>query len=293
MSEKCIKVVTACFTGGGIGSLIALQFGQFWPVGLVIGCLIGYLSYNWQEVIKSIINIKNGFTPPNFGQYIYLILFFGLEFFFHSQFFVFLILYVSMYFTHYDPVIIANRLFPSFLFCELVILFGGIFLSYFFLNKNTRHHKREKFQLQKFCVKNLLINLWPTNYDYQKIIYEYYEPPLFFLIYAILSNIKIHIILLLGILGVIAGGIFSVLCILWGIISIVLGLLKSLFLIFKKIFLTIHSELRLLCAVDAGVGVVIGYLCGNPLVGAIVGGLTGVINFELFSKRLLKIPQKN
>lgn len=63
---------------------------------------------------------------------------------------------------------------------------------------------------------------------------------------------------------------------------------------FSKNFTTmllrlIHSELRLLCAVDAALGTAIGYFAGNPLIGAIAGGLLGVLNYEIITVRVMKL----
>lgn len=55
------------------------------------------------------------------------------------------------------------------------------------------------------------------------------------------------------------------------------------------LFHIIHSDLRLLCAVDAGLGTVIGYMSGNALVGAIAGALLGVLNYEIVSVRVLQV----
>ncbi|MCX6742758.1 MAG: hypothetical protein NT116_00805 [Candidatus Parcubacteria bacterium] len=69
---------------------------------------------------------------------------------------------------------------------------------------------------------------------------------------------------------------------------------KTIFPFCKTLFLLIHSEIRLLCFFDAGIGAGIGYFTGNALIGAICGGVLGVINYEIVSKRLLKLaPAKS
>lgn len=61
----------------------------------------------------------------------------------------------------------------------------------------------------------------------------------------------------------------------------------------KTLFLLIHSELRLLCLFDGGIGALAGMLIHDTLiavmVGMITGGLVGILNFELVSKRLLHL----
>ena len=56
-----------------------------------------------------------------------------------------------------------------------------------------------------------------------------------------------------------------------------------------QLFRLIHSELRLLCAVDAALGAAVGYLTGNALLGATFGGLFGVLNYEVITIRVMKL----
>lgn len=66
----------------------------------------------------------------------------------------------------------------------------------------------------------------------------------------------------------------------------------------KALFLLIHSEMRLLCLFDGGIGALAGAFTYDALMGVIVGmitgGLVGILNFELVSKRLLHlVPSSN
>ena len=60
-----------------------------------------------------------------------------------------------------------------------------------------------------------------------------------------------------------------------------------------NVFILIHSELRLLCLFDGGLGAVAGALivdsATGTLVGALAGGIFGVLNFEIISKKVLKV----
>lgn len=56
-----------------------------------------------------------------------------------------------------------------------------------------------------------------------------------------------------------------------------------------QLFKLIHSEWRLLCGCDAALGVYVGYFSGHALLGALAGGLFGLANYELVSKRWLKL----
>ena len=59
---------------------------------------------------------------------------------------------------------------------------------------------------------------------------------------------------------------------------------------FSRIFfLLVHSDIRLLCGVDAALGCAVGYFFGNALFGGVAGGVIGLLNFEIVSKRILHI----
>jgi hypothetical protein len=66
----------------------------------------------------------------------------------------------------------------------------------------------------------------------------------------------------------------------------ILGAIKT-FLV--ALYRLTHSELRLLCGLDAAIGVAVGHYFGNVIAGAIIGGFWGVLNFELVSIRWLKL----
>lgn len=55
------------------------------------------------------------------------------------------------------------------------------------------------------------------------------------------------------------------------------------------VFKLIHSEERLLCGIDAFAGAMVGYFSGSVLLGAVAGGLIGVANYEIVSRRILKV----
>lgn len=57
----------------------------------------------------------------------------------------------------------------------------------------------------------------------------------------------------------------------------------------KELFLLIHSEIRLLCGVDAALGAAAGYFLGEPVLGALIGAAIGVANYKIVSERILHI----
>ncbi|MFA6160893.1 MAG: hypothetical protein WC766_01805 [Patescibacteria group bacterium] len=57
---------------------------------------------------------------------------------------------------------------------------------------------------------------------------------------------------------------------------------------FWQVFIRIHSERRLICGVDAMIGAAIGLAFHHALIGALAGGIIGLINYALITERWLK-----
>ncbi|MEA2715263.1 MAG: hypothetical protein QOG91_291 [Candidatus Parcubacteria bacterium] len=62
--------------------------------------------------------------------------------------------------------------------------------------------------------------------------------------------------------------------------------------IVRRIFILIHSEIRLLCMTDSMIGALAGYYWGNALVGGIIGAACGMLNYKLISVRWLKLAPR-
>jgi hypothetical protein len=55
MEHPSVKILLSCALGAAIGSLVALELSTtFWWVGLIVGGLTGYLSYEWPAVRAAI-----------------------------------------------------------------------------------------------------------------------------------------------------------------------------------------------------------------------------------------------
>lgn len=67
---------------------------------------------------------------------------------------------------------------------------------------------------------------------------------------------------------------------------------KTTMKFFGKLIYLVHSEIRLLCGMDAAIGAAVGYCLHNAILGALIGGLWGVLNFEVLSIRILKLVPK-
>lgn len=55
-----------------------------------------------------------------------------------------------------------------------------------------------------------------------------------------------------------------------------------------QVFIRIHSEMRLLCMADAALGAAVGYWAGSTIIGALAGGVFGLVNYAVVTKRILE-----
>ena len=61
----------------------------------------------------------------------------------------------------------------------------------------------------------------------------------------------------------------------------------------KTVFVLVHSNERLLCMVDAAIGVAVFHFTGNNIfLGMLAGGVLGVVNYEIISVRILKLTPR-
>jgi len=86
----------------------------------------------------------------------------------------------------------------------------------------------------------------------------------------------------------IIGGIIKLIVALWNDIYFWQDL-KALGRFAKRAFVLAHSDLRLLCLVDATIGAIAGYFLGSALLGALVGGASGLLNYWVVSVKLLHL----
>lgn len=66
----------------------------------------------------------------------------------------------------------------------------------------------------------------------------------------------------------------------------------GIFIFTKRIYIGIHSDVRLMLFIDSGLGTLVGYVAGNALIGALAGGILGILNYYLVATFLLGITPK-
>lgn len=244
------KVFISTALGSAIGTLIALQFGVFWFLGVIIGGAVGYLSYEYQQVIEAIQDARETVILPKLTD-------------------------VRKDLREACLAMPARVTRLTKRFCFVLFGFTGIltlinlFYGAIFLgiekswNQVVSNLMTAVSIVGIFIASLSLIEALSNRTDEQLSEFAR-EWNIFAWLIALLRGVKHGISFLWSHSG---------------------SWLRLLCRLSKQVFATIHSEIRLLCGVDAMIGATIGYQWNNPLIGALVGGLLGVLNFELISKR--------
>lgn len=257
-----LKVFLAVALGSFVGALVALQANaSFWWIGLPVGGLIGYLSYKPMTVARAVpIAAREaadlcGWTARALYSVKHVFGWALLTFvllFFWCTLAVFPIGFVAI-----DAV---NQ---KLLFGSLVVgFFGACFAVCGWGICGGSKDGQFTADLRKTC--------------------RMLNPLIFFGIKLPCAIWKVIWSIPIVIIEVIIGS---------PRVAVVLFRALVLFPIRFVISLTrlIHTDERLLCGVDAAIGASIGYFTANALLGALIGGIFGVLNFEILSKRVFKL----
>jgi hypothetical protein len=239
MTNQTWKVFLACALGAFVGALVALQLNfSFWWVGLFAGFGVGYLAYEFENVVAAIQCQPN---PAWCKAHIMRIIQLG-SFSLTIWIGVVWILVISVFWRQSTAhgVICAAVMFLSVGFCS------GVLVGVMGVARDERSEQ--------------IIHRWANPF---RVWFWLIPKAMIATIWWLLTNSTRVIFLAVAMFIIIAR--FS-----------------------KKTFGVFHSDLRLLCGLDAAFGAIVGLYFHYPLVGAMVGGLWGVLNFEIFSVRVLK-----
>lgn len=244
------KVFLACALGGGVGALVALQMWQpFWWVGMLVGGLVGYLAYEFDEVRRAILLAWRKVTEwrPSTKMYWYI----------WCKVFTF---------------VFSSTVNTFVGMCVLLLpIYYAVYGSYFLLAKGI--------WILLFGVGTCLLLaafiacLEAIDMSLEERYFITCPPNVFRLYLWIVPRAIGEGVWMAVTRGPrwTAGGVVIIARFLW------------------QVFLLVHSEMRLLCGLDAAIGAAIGYWLGNAIIGAIAGGVFGIANFEIVSKWWLKL----
>ena len=270
MRSDRVEIPLVCALGAFIGTLIALKLGWLWPLGVIAGGLIGYLTYHpykvWPAIKRAAAIVFQPFVWVRSALWLFIISlpFTALITAFSSQWLTDLIKKTN---TSTSPFVIIQSFMIAIglvLCLAGLIWMIGILFSKEFFQKDSDYQAWQKGTW--FCLIGALLLLYSTFFSY----------------------------VIIGLAGIVefvlaffvAKALFKVLLrIPFGIFTLVRKIARFVALVFNFI----HSRGRLLCGVDAAIGAAIGWYFHNPLIGALAGATIGLMNFELISVRFLKL----
>lgn len=257
MDKKSLRIFIACALGAGIGALIALELNSYlWWIGVLVGAFVGYLSYEFKKVIAAVPVVMAEAKKACQIEVPVRAMMGGIK--------------AGL---NYFIAVVMGSIFLIFYAIEIG--------AYFILSEN------------KFIAQDL------TNIISASVALAFLVAILFSVVegaekvhgYSATFSAKDFwkCFRYTSPLGVI---FFTGKFMIWALPRIGIGL-KFLKVFAKKFLIIIHSDIRLLCAVDAAIGASIGYFSGSAIIGAVVGGVLGVINYEIISIKVLKLNPSN
>ncbi len=260
--NRTFKVFFACSLGAFLGTCVALQVHHyFWWTGMIVGFLVGYVSYEVKTVGTA---MKDSWTSlhywqPDFSWWKDVASYAYYQSITISTFvgavtglMVLLSQAGSTTYPHHST---AYQIVFSFVLLEGI---GVLCMTLGFIS-----WRRKSIEDGRQILENARSDAWEFNpvRFYGFTIWAFLVknlwkavPKVFMFCKTTLPNFCKHV------------GVFC-----------------------YTVFRMIHSEMLLLCGTDAALGTIIGYWTGNAVVGMIVGGLFGVLNYEIVSKRILHI----
>jgi hypothetical protein len=255
MKQQTGKVFFACALGAFVGALMALQIRHaFWWVGLLAGFSVGYLAYEVKKVIEAV--------PVAWKR--------ATSWRWHPD---------KAWWKAY------GKLSLTFLGCGLTLAIGFTAL---FAGMQS--------------VSNMILSSWTSVAGWSMVVCLSIAGVYISLVAAIcdtsmLENMKRELSVVSNpcrfYFWIAPRGVYQGITILISILPELATDAKNarnmIGRFFAHLFRLIHSELRLLCGVDAAIGAAAGYYLGNAIAGAIIGGLWGVLNFEVLSIRVRKL----
>src|SRR3989338_6618220 len=291
------RIAGACFSGGALCSAVAVILGpSFWWLGLLSGLALGYLAYDFGEVWKAVvIAAARAWEEVSKGLGIFL-----SRPYYHIQLFawtgVFLI--ARWFFLAIQAVQPSTKSQEQLSLLDVAITIVAIvFLFLIILSPRLL-----LWVLHSIWRKGEDLDRWEHNRfcrEYVKGEGRYFQNMGFAEAPETYPNIIRW--LWIGLLWLIPeAGKVCVKCAI-GIVLLTWLVTRFLALFFLHLFRLIHSQKRVLCAIDGTLGGIISYFLLAEtadtatakvvlvIAGGILGAFLGVVNWELVSKRWLRV----
>jgi hypothetical protein len=273
-----LRIFLACAFGATIGTLVALNSNpNFWWVGLLAGAVTGYVTFDIRAILVAIPEAWEKARPemesPALIRRAMEIWSACLVTAVSSGFLVMLLFWNFLFwmFRLMDESVATWTVAPSTLALVLSIflsaLHAALLLSQAFERaaedltiRNKCHiawRKKEERQLMLAYNPVTLFILWPAAVLWRTVLF----------LIPLAPKVSIDLVK--------------------GCVQAARAVITCIPVFTRHLFILIHSELRLLCACDAAIGAAIGFAAGSVITGALAGGIFGLLNYEVVSKRLL------
>lgn len=282
MNSDVFRIAWACFLGGFIGALVALQFkpNLMW-VGVVVGGLVGYVSYSYRQIINAAKIVWNRMPERRDLHDMWLWVKIGLMICLPNVILCGIAIVALIAFCGVvtfdvpfamgeiksDGILMSARLQYSHPYWYYL---GGTLLVYAMLG-----------------VLNMIVSLRMFRQGFNREEMEMIRFAQKICLGATPGFLAVCIPVVVFLLGM---GLltFAWIGVLW-VIQWLGGLLGKLV---GGTFILIHSDARLICGTDAALGAFIGFSLNNALVGGITGALIGVLHYKFASMYFNKLVPK-
>lgn len=255
--SKSWRIFWACAAGAGIGALIALDInGYFWWLGLIIGGLAGYLLYDIKVVVLAFPRAWRAASGWKLDRGAWKLAGLGT------------VAFVCVLLSSSSLILIGSY-------------FGGR-IDHVSTLEFFSDHKTSATALMVFLIAGVpgVLAIGVAGFSYMLLLSgASTQAGRVGAIEEIVSVIKIA--------NPVAVFIYWPIVILWHLPAATWQAVMVTGRFAKHLFLAIHSDERLLCGIYAAIGAGIGYFAGSAIVGALAGGVFGVINYEVVSKHIL------
>lgn len=268
------KIFGACALGAAVGTALALELAPYlWWVGMLVGGLVGYFTYEFREVLRAAQTAwKKTIAWRPFLPWWRVV----------GRTFAGSLILTTLLVVAGTLGVIAFKgnldVYPTAF--AAAVLFSTVWSVATSLNEDTRlelklcRHTEE--HINSLLEQNRyqwLIAMVATAFFSLILFLSYWD-----LVVTTMQWLSIGTVMLCGVVFAAYGAVW--------LIRRVIPVLGRFFWAFFKL---IHSDIRLLCAVDAALGTAAGYAAGSALVGALAGGTLGVVNYYLVSVCWLKL----
>ena len=283
MKNKSASIALACAIGAGLGSMLAIDFGAFWFLGLLIGGIAGYFIYDLPTVIKAIPRAWK-FAMEKRKNFIPFLKSYMLPGITYVILFLVYVIFMSLFACKVESYYFANssgfKLMEPFLGTFLCLASLFLSLATLQLRYPGIYQALDGDTIMGFAKGNFTTE----SHKYTGVIIIDWARKNFLIFGAIILFSPIVVILL----SVYTGIRVSVSILFWlPKAGKEIGLFCGRFL--WKLFKLIHSDLRLLVGINSCLGGFVGFYFHSVLVGILAGAVWGFISYYVISLKLLKL----